>query len=179
MKKKVGKFSLLGLSVIYLNVCSGCATSKVMDKLSGGVVSRLFERKEETTEIMGGAIDQALFKSDERKYKIRDLPSLSRDADLCLMKGDYYLAAKAYAYAKNFFGMEAAAQVARDKNYFKDFIAISQGLIDNENFEYNPERGYNYAVNVGYNFKKPPDFFFSSEKKSIDTEVELGVEELE
>jgi len=167
MKKGIKQFSLIGLSAVYLGVCSGCATSGTVDKMSEGIVSKLFERKEETTSVMGGAMSKAFFDASERKYKFRLESSLSKDGEYYLSKGDYYLAAKAFGYSRNLLGMEAAAQIARDKGHLKDFMQISQGLIDNENFEYNAERGYNHAVEAGYEFRKPADLFFSKEKKAV------------
>jgi len=174
MKKKVRKLGLAGIIAVCLN---SCTTSGIVDRLTGGIVNNLFEKKEDTTDVMTEAVKRSFFSSGEGQYEITlDLSSLSRDGDICLANGDYYLAFKAYSYAGNIYGMEAAAQVARDKNCFKDFVAISQGLEDNENFEYNPFRGYIYAVEKGYEFKKPANFFFSTKKKAVDSQIELEEE---
>ena len=148
---------------------NSCTTTGVVDKLSGGIVTKLFEKKEDTAEVMSKSVRTALFGNENGQYKVTiDLSYLSKDGDRYLQVGQYYLAFKCYSYANNLYGMEACGEVARDKGGLKDYVSISQGFEDNPNFEHNHMRGYIFASKKGYKFRKPDDFYFPRNKKTYE-----------
>ena len=157
---------------------SGCAFTT----LGRSMTNALFERKEETRQIMEEAFTEVLFgqkrssprdkkaarKIEEyKKYLHPELSRLRKDGDFALAQGDAYTALTAYTYCRDILGIEAVAQVRRDKGDLEQYLNIKSSCSES-GFEVNDARGYGTAVKRGYIFIKPVNFYFPTDKKEYE-----------